>query len=229
MIKTVPDIQYIFTLKSADDYRMRGYEVQEDVFLDFFPDCRADLLATKDGDKKVIVVRTRATLAADRKIAELSRILNEKPGWSFNLILVGEPEKLPSPDGVRKFDRENIDNRLDEVQTALDAGLPEAAFLLAWSTTEAVLRDILAADGIPTESVTATGFVISQSAHEGIILPEDQEVLRRFQSYRNAIVHGFTMPDFSPNLVTELLETIRRIEYEAALDDQPDGQASPND
>ncbi len=115
MVKAVPDIQHIFTLKSADDYRMRGYEVEEDVPLDFFPDYRADLLVTKDGDKKVVVVRTRTTLAADRKIAELSRILNEKRGWSFNLILVGEPEKLPSPEGVRIFDRENIDHRLLEV------------------------------------------------------------------------------------------------------------------
>ena len=229
MIKAVTDIQHIFTLKSADDYRMRGYEVQEDVPLDFFPDCRADLLVTKDGDKKVVVVRTRTTLAADRKIAELSRILNEKPGWSFNLILVGEPEKLPSPEGARKFERENIDNRLNEVQIALDAGLPEAAFLLAWSTAEAVLRDILAADGIPTDSVTATEFVISQSAHEGIILPDDQADLRRLRKYRNAIVHGFTMPDFSPDLVTELVDAIKRIEREAALDEPPNGQAPTPD
>ena len=226
MIKAVPDIQYIFTLKSADDYRLRGYEVQEDVPLDFFPDYPADLLVTKDGDKKVVVVRTRTTLAADRKITELSRILNEKPGWSFNLILVAEPEKLSSPEGARIFERENIDNRLDEVQTALDTGLPEAAFLLAWSTAEAVLRDILAADGIPTNSVTATAFVLSQAAHEGIISPEEQADLRRLRKYRNAIVHGFTMTDFSEDLVTELIETIRRIEREAALDDRSNGQAS---
>ena len=225
MVKAVPDIQHIFTLKSADDYRMRGYEVEEDVPLDFFPDYRADLLVTKDGDKKVVVVRTRTTLAADRRIAELSRILNEKPGWSFNLILVGEPEKLPSPDGARIFERENIDHRLLEVQKALNAGLPEAAFLLAWSTAEAVLRDILAADGISTDSVTATAFVLSQAAHEGIILPEEQHVLRRFREYRNAIVHGFTVPDFNENLVTELLETIKRIEKEAALDDLSTGNA----
>ena len=226
MIKAVPDIQYIFTLKSADDYRMRGYEVQKDVPLDFFPNYQADLLATKNGEKRVVLVRTRTTLAADPKITQLARIIDEKPGLSFDLILVAEPEKLSSPEGARIFERENIDNRLDEVQTALDAGLPEAAFLLAWSTAEAVLRDILAADGIPTDSVTATAFVLSQAAYEGIILPEEQAVLRRLRKYRNAIVHGFTMTDFSEELVTELVETIRRIEEEATLDDRSNGQAS---
>ena len=225
MIRTAPDIHYLFNFKSADDYRMRGYQVQKDVPLDFFPDCQADLLATKNGEKRVVLVRTRTTLAADPKITQLARIIDEKPGWSFDLILVAEPEKLSSPEGARIFERENIDNRLDEVQTALDAGLPEAAFLLAWSTAEAVLRDILAADGIPTNSVTATAFVLSQAAHEGIISPEEQADLRRLRKYRNAIVHGFTMNDFSEDLVTELIETIRRIEREAALDDRSNGQA----
>ncbi len=224
MIRTAPDIHYLFNFKSADDYRMRGYQVQKDVPLDFFPDCQADLLATKNGEKRVVLVRTRTALAADPRVTQLAEIIDEKPGWNFDLILVAEPEKLSSPEGARIFERGNIDNRLGEVQTALDAGLPEAAFLLAWSASEAVLRDILAADGIPTEGVTATEFVLSQAAYEGIISPEHQDVLRRLRKYRNAIVHGFTIPDFKKDLVAELLDLIRRIEAEAVLDEPSNGQ-----
>ncbi len=224
MKRTVPDIHYLSNLRSAEDYRLRGYQVERDVRLEFFPGCQADLLATKNGENRVVLVRTRTALSIDGQITELAEMLDDMPGWSFDLILVPEPEKLSSPDGARIFERENIDNRLVEVQKALDAGLPEAAFLLAWSTVEAVLRDILAADGITTDSVTATAFVLSQAAHEGIILPDDQAELRRFQKYRNAIVHGFTIPDFSEHLVTELVDTIKRIETEAALDDPSNGQ-----
>ena len=229
MIRTAPDIQYLSNLRSAEDYRLRGYQVERDVSLDFFPDCRADLVATKNGEKRVVLVRTHTDLAADRKVTALAELLDDMPDWNFDLILVPEPEKLPTPEGARIFERENIDNRVDEVQTALHAGLPEAAFLLAWSTAEAVLRDILAADGIPTDSVTATAFVLSQAAHEGIILPEEQAVLRRLRKYRNAIVHGFTMTDFSEELVTELLDLIRQIEYEAALDEPENDHTSTPD
>ena len=229
MKRTAPDIHYLSNLRSAEDYRLRGYQVERDVSLDFFPNCQVDLVATKNGEKRAVLVRTRTALAADVRITELAEILDDMPGWSFDLILVPEPEKLPTPKGAQIFKRESIDKRLEEVRIALDTGLPETAFLLAWSAAEAVLRDILATDGITTESITTTGFVISQSAHEGIISPDSQDDLRRFQSYRNAIVHGFTMPDFSPDLVTELVDAIKRIEREAALDEPTNGQAPTPD
>ena len=229
MIRTAPDIQYLSNLRSAEDYRLRGYQVERDVSLDFFPDCRADLVATKNGEKRVVLVRTHTDLAADRKVTALAELVDDMPDWNFDLILVPEPEKLPTPEGAQIFKRESINKRLDEVQKSLDAGLPEAAFLLAWSASEAVLRDILAADGIPTDGVTATAFVLSQAAYEGIILPEDQAALRRLRKYRNAIVHGFTMTDFSEELVTELLDLIRQIEYEAALDEPENDHTSTPD
>ena len=229
MKRTAPDIHYLSNLRSAEDYRLRGYQVERDVSLDFFPDCPADLLATKNGEKRVVLVRTRTALAADGQITKLAETLDGMPDWDFDLILVPEPEKLSTPEGALFFKRESIDNRLNEVQKSLDAGLPEAAFLLAWSTAEAVLRDILAGDGITTDGITTSDFVLSQAVYEGVMSNDSRSALKRLQKYRNAIVHGFTMPDFSPNLVTELLETIRRIEYEAALDDQPNGQASPDD
>ena len=225
MISAAQNYQYVFTLKTADDYRIRGYHVQEDVALDFFPDYRADLLATKDGDKKVVLLRTRTQLAADGRLFELSEIIKAKPGWSFNFILLPEPGKLSSPEGARPFEQERIDDRRKEVQKALDADMPETAFLLAWSAAEAVLRDILAADGIAADGITTTEFILNQAVYEGVMSHDSQCALKRFQKYRNAIVHGFTMNDFSEDLVTELVETIRRIEEEAALDDRSNGQA----
>ena len=225
MITAAQNYQYIFTLKTADDYRIRGYDVQEGVNLDFFPDYKADLLASKDGDNKVVLLRNRTQLATDGKLFELSTIIKEKPGWSFNLILLPEPGKLLSPEGTLAFEREGIDHRLEEVQKSLDAGVPEAAFLLAWTAAEATIRDLLAAEGIPSDGVTSTGFILSKAVYEGVISRSHQAELNRLMKFRNAIVHGFAVPDFNEILVTELLETIRRIEREAAVDDHSNGQA----
>ena len=229
MKRTSPDIHYLSNLRSAEDYRLRGYQVERDVSLDFFPDCQADLLATKNGEKRVVLVRTRTALAADGQITELAEMLDGMPGWSFDLILVPEPEKLPSPKGTRIFNRERINKRLEEVQKSLDADLPEAAFLLAWSAAEALIRDLLAQESIPPDGITSTAFILSQAVHNAVISHDHQAELKRFRNYRNAIAHGFTMTDFSEELVTELLDLIRQIEYEAALDDRSNGQASSSD
>ena len=223
MISAAQNYQYLFTLKTADDYRIRGYHVQENVPLDFFPDYRADLLATKNDDNKVVLLRTRTQLAADGKLFELSELIKEKPGWSFNFILLPEPGKLPSPEGARAFEQGSINDRLHEVQKSLDANMPETAFLLAWSVAEAVLRDILAADGIVVDGITTTEFILSQAVYEGVMSHDSQYSLKRFQKYRNAIVHGFTIPDFNKDLVAELLDLIRRIEAEAAIDEPSTG------
>ncbi len=96
--------------------------------------------------------------------------------------------------------------------------------MLAWSASEAVIRDLLTAEGIPNDSITSAGFVLDQAVFNGIISRDDHDLLNHFLKYRNAIVHGFIAPDFNENLVTELLETIKRIEKEAAMDNPSNGQ-----
>ena len=99
MIDRVSNSEFLLTQKTAEEYRNKGYEVSRDVLLDFFPDFYADLVVQKGADRKVVEVKQRSSLAADPRIRELARIIDSKPGWSFELLLVGEPEKLDSPEG----------------------------------------------------------------------------------------------------------------------------------
>ena len=133
MVRQATDSEYLLTHKTAEEYRSKGYEVLPEAALDFMPDFRADLLVRRGDEVKVIEVKSRPSLAADPKISELARIIDAKPGWSFELLLVGEPEKMDSPEGARSFDGENITARLEEAQKSLEGGFSEAAFLLAWS------------------------------------------------------------------------------------------------
>ena len=222
------DSEYLLARKTAQEYRSKGYEVSLDPVLDFFPGFRADLLVWKGDEVKVIEVKSRSSLAADPRINQLARIIDSKPGWSFELLLVGEPEKLDSPEDARPFEGENILRRIKKAQESLEAGLPEAAFLLAWSACEAALRELLAEHGVSNTSITTPGYVLDQAVFRGVISRDDYTHLTGIRKYRNAIVHGFDPGDFDDKLVTELVGIIRRITMTTSQSDaEPDDLSGP--
>ena len=211
MVGPTTDSEYLLTQKTAEEYRSNGYEVQLEAFLDFFPNFRADLLVRKGDEVKVIEVKARPSLAADPRVSELAKLIESKPGWSFELVLVGEPEKVDSPAGALAFEGEGIVRRLEQAERSLGAGIPEAAFLLAWSACEAAARELIAAEGISDRRITSPRFVLDQAVFLGVISREEYDNLVGMLQYRNAIVHGFDPGDFSVEFVTGLIETVRRI------------------
>lgn len=201
--------EYFLARKTAEDYRKQGYDVTWDVPLDFLPGCQADLLARKDDQVKVIAIKTRSALAANRKIIELARTIDSKPGWSFELLLVAEPERLESPEGAESLERENILQRIDEAEAILAAGHIESAFVLAWSAGEAAIRLSLADEGVPGAGITTAGHVLGQATSLGVISRDEYRRLSRLQRYRNVIVHGYSHDDLREEAVRELIEIVR--------------------
>ncbi len=175
------------------------------------PGFRPDLIVRKDDQVTVIEVKARSSLAANPKIRELAQIIHSKPGWSFELLLVSEPEKLDLPQGAQPFEKENILQRLEEAESARESGLSEAAFLLAWSACEAAIRALMAEEGISNESITTPSYVLNQAASQGVISRDEYRNLSGMLRYRNAIVHGFALDNFSDELTTQLIETVRHL------------------
>ena len=68
-----------------------------------------------------------------RRTAQLDdlQIQTFSPGWSYDLLLVGEPEKLESPEGAQPFAEEEIRQRLAEAEAVLEKGSGEAAYIPA--------------------------------------------------------------------------------------------------
>lgn len=224
MVGSATDTEYLLAHKTAEEYRSKGYEVFEDQPLDFLPGFRADLIVRKDDETKVIEVKSRSSLSADPKISELARIIDLMPGWSFDLVLVGEPEKVDSPDGSQTFGSKRITYRIEEAEKALGAGFPEAAFVLAWSACEAAARFLVAAEGVSSTGITTSGYVLDQAVYRGVISRSEYEDLTDMQKYRNAIVHGFSIEEFSSELVTELIEIVKSLLRRHS--DMPVGSAS---
>ena len=227
MVGNATGSEYLLARKTAEEYRSKGYEVLLDAPLDFLPGFTADLLVRKGDEVRVIEVKSRPSLAADPKISELARLIESKPGWSFELLLVSEPEKLDSPEGARSFESGKIRQRVEEAESSLRAGSSEAAFLLAWSASEAAIRELLTAQGVSSTSITSPGYVLDQGIYHGVISRDDHDALTHMRKYRNAIVHGFGTDDFSDELVTGLIETIRRIMANSTQDDGHNSPTSP--
>ena len=206
-----------FIEKKAVEYRSRGFKVEKNGSLKFLPNYRADLIVRKDGVAKVIEVKSRTSLTQSPSRRKLAEVLNNKPGWSYELLLVGEPEKLESFDGAQSFTEDEIRQRMDEAETVLEGGSGEAAFLLAWSACEAATRRWVEAEGIAIKRVTKARYVLDTAVFHGIISRNDNRYLTDMMKYRNAIVHGFDVKGFSDEKVTELLSFVRRL-----LDPEPD-------
>ena len=211
MIREVTDPEYLLTQKMAEEYRGQGYEVEHGAPLEFLPSFRADLLVHKGDETKVVAVKARQSLAADPKIAEVARLLESKPGWSFELLLVSEPERVDSTEGISSFDGERIAKRLAEAEQSLNDGLSEAAFLLAWSALEAAMRSLIEAEGVPITRITSPQFLLDQTTFHGLLSRDEYDELRRMLKHRNVIVHGFDTDGFDDELVVGLIDIVRRV------------------
>ena len=218
--------EYLLTQKTAEEYRGKGYEVLMQAPLDFLPGFTADLLVRKGEEVRVIEVKSRPSLGANPKIIELARTIESKPGWTFELLLVSEPEKRDSPESACSFSSEEIVQRFEEAEKALQAGLPEAAFLLAWSAHEAAIRKVISEQEVPDRGITGSGYVLDQAVFHGVISREEYKTLKEMLKYRNAIVHGFRLSDFRDDLVIELIKAARSVITGAS--DIKDGSRRPS-
>ena len=195
----------------AEEYRSKGYVVSRDESLEFLPgSIHADLVARKGDEVKVIEVKCRSTLTATPEISELARVLSAKPGWSFELVLVGEPERLESPDGAKSFEGENILQRIGQAEGVLEAGFAEAAYLLAWATFEAVLRGMIEEEGVSIKRITTSGYVLNLAVIHGVISRDDYQDLARMMKCRNALAHGFQVNEFGDDVVRHLITEITK-------------------
>lgn len=198
----------------AEDYRSRSFEVIEEPSPDQLPDFlsayRPDLLIRKGDVAIVVEVKTRASLAADPQVRDLAQLLQKHPGWSFELVVVGEQEKLDTPETARPFDRVDIQKSMQTAGELLDSGFAEAGFVLAWSGLEATVRLLTEEEGITLDRFTPL-YILKQAVTNGVISRDDYNLLMSALKYRNAVVHGFKVTSFDSDIARDLIVTSERL------------------
>jgi len=211
---TITSLERQRTRTIAEEYRSKGYEVIEEPAQEQLPDFLSgyhpDLLARKGDEVRVVAVKSRASLAKEPQIRDLARLLRTKPNWNFELVIVGEEDQPKTPEGARPFDRDDILQGIQASERLLELGFPEAALLLAWSSSEATVRLLTAEEGIVLDRLTPL-YILKQAVMHGVISRDEYNFLTKVMKYRTALVHGLTTVDFDPGLVKELIHTTKRL------------------
>ena len=201
--------EYQLTNQTASILRDLGYDVSVEEELDFLPGFRADLVGRKGDQVRVIEVKSRSAPVNAAELKQLERAIEERPNWSFELVLAAEVEQAESLPGADPFDREHVHRRLEEAKQELDEGHAESAFLLAFSAYEAIMRLLLQDSDRWDERIVGFGQMSEQAAARGVLSAEERDQLNRLWQLRSAIVHGYHAPNFNENSVRKLIDVVR--------------------
>lgn len=196
------------------DYQHQGYTVLDAPTSVDVPEVLAPyhpaLLLRKGADAVLVVVRSRTALAHDPPIRDLARLIHTLPGWTLELVVMGDDAPRVAPAGARPFTRAEIVQGMAEAERLVTTGFAEAALLHAWALAEATVRLLLEDDGLSSEEYTPAT-LLKAAVMQGVLTREDYQGLMHALPYRNAVVHGFTMPDFAPQVVHDLLRMTHQI------------------
>lgn len=203
----------------AEEYRSRGYAVivepSQAQLPPFLAGYHPDLLLSKADESVVVEVRARRFLDKDSQARELAGLLRDRPGWSFELVLMDVGEQIDAPEDAHPFTMENILEGAAEAERLLASGFIEAALLRAWAAAEASVRllaegeDLLV--GRPTPSQ-----LLKRAVMNGLLSREDYRFLLQALGRCNAYVHGFTLPDTGVAEVEALIDTAKRLGSETS-------------
>ncbi|MCY3571765.1 MAG: hypothetical protein OXH19_10560 [Chloroflexi bacterium] len=208
--------EYQLKQETADAYRDQGYEVAIDQELDFMPGFRADLLARKGDQVRVIEIKSRSALVNAGVLDHLARAIEAQPGWSFELVLAAETETPEPPRGADPIDREHVHLRLDEAEQLLDEGHAESAFILACMAYEAKIRLLLGGAEKADSRLFSFRQMSEQASYLGVISAEERDKLTRLWDLRNAMIHGYHAPEFNEDSARELIDVVRGLDAAAA-------------
>jgi REase_AHJR-like len=178
----------------AADYRAQGYDVRiepdpEDVPA-FLTGVRPDLIARGPHDSVVVEVKVGTTTAASERFRELADKIRQQPGWRFSLVVIDPRSDEVAPSADPLLNRDAIATRLETANELRRAGSTDAAFLLMWTSIEALLRQIATREGLPLERMPSSA-LLKELFSLGLLSRDDLNVAQRAFAVRNALVHGF--------------------------------------
>jgi uncharacterized protein YutE (UPF0331/DUF86 family) len=196
-------------------YEQEGYTVVRDpnvaTLPDFLAPYRPAMIAYKDGEQAVVEVKTQGTLREATSLPALTAAVNahEQEGWRVDLYTI-PPTVLPAVNGrVEELNQDELRARVRSVYELVQRAQAEAALLLAWSVTEAALRQFARRESVTLKNERPLA-VITTLYSLGLLSREDYDFLREAKRARDVIVHGFRAPDLAPDFVLHLLEKVER-------------------
>ncbi len=179
----------------AREYRQRDYDVimepSADQLPEFLARFRIDMLARNTEETVVVEVRTQETLSDAPELDAVAQALQDQPSWRFELVVTNPKDRssLQFKDAA-SLNVLDIRYRLHEARQLSDQEHGEAALLLAWSATEALLRAIATKEDISVAQNNPSQLTKSLFTY-GVLDKAQFKILQLGLQARNTLVHGY--------------------------------------
>ncbi|WP_129678394.1 hypothetical protein [Candidatus Chloroploca sp. Khr17] len=216
MTQTAVDIERKRRVEIAREYRKLGYEVilepNRSQLPEFLASFQPDMLARNNIETVVVEVKSRDTLSQSAHMEALAAVIQRHEGWRFELVVTNHREKgtrIRIKDIDDLLTTQDIVYRLNEARTLSDKEYGEAAFLLAWSATEATLRRAASQHRISAEDSSIS--ILKNLFAQGLINEDQYKKLSRSISVRNSLAHGLRETKTSASELKTLLVTTEQL------------------
>lgn len=215
-MQTTIDIERRRLTEIAREYRKLGYEVilepRRSQLPEFLASFQPDMLARNNTETVVVEVKSRETLAQSPDMQALAAVIQQHEGWRFELVVTNPRDKgtrIRIKDTNDLLTAQDILYRLNEARTLSDKEHGEAAYLLAWSATEATLRRAASHHHIPAEDSSVS--ILKNLFSQGVLNEEQYNKLSQGISARNSLAHGLKDTKISSSELHNLLLVTEQI------------------
>ncbi len=214
-METTTTLEQVRIKQLTEEYRRGGYEVivrpKPHQLPDFLEGYLPDMIVGRDGEWTAIAVKSRRALAAGTQTRDLARLIENRPDWNFELIVVSDERPHES---MEVLDPRSVRRGIEEAMRLADNDFAGPALLTGWAALEAALRLLLNAEGVKVRLPTTR--IVEQAVEEGVISRGEYRMLSALMRRRNALAHGFRSEAVHPSQVSTLLSLTRRLLDEAA-------------
>ncbi len=202
-------------LEVAREYRQNGYDVivepKAEQLPAFLAPFKVDMLARNNDENVVIEVRTHESLTQAPELDALARAIQGKQSWRLELVVTNPKDRTAFQfRNAISLDQQDIAYRLQEARQLSDQEYGEAAFLLAWSATEALLRQVVESETIPATQNQPAQLVKALYMH-GVIDNDQYRVLQEGQRVRTVIAHGYKEKQLLAETFNQLLTVTEQL------------------
>lgn len=159
----------------------------------FLGNYRPDALAISDKGSIVIEIRSRAA-GSSKRISDIAAVVERQPNWKFQVFYTPNFR-------TTTFEASSaiaIVEAVNEVFDLQKGGHDRAAFLMAWSTLEAIVRTLHANERDANKPMIPSE-IVEWLAQSGNIDAGLAKKLRRLVKVRNGVVHGDLGMEIQPS------------------------------
>lgn len=178
----------------ANEYTKKGYDVlihpSKSQLPNFIKGFEPDIFAKNENDNVLIEVKTRQDKSEIQKFESIINEINKRENWRFEVIFTNTKETSLNTNRLDTLSTKLITERINEINKLIQYNSFEAAFLLSWSTLEAVLRQKLNIENKDFSDKTTLS-VIKTIFSLGLLNQSDYKTLQITNSIRNTLIHGF--------------------------------------